>query len=279
MNRHSPRMPRLRPCCWLALVLLLLGLAPPRPALAGAWPQPEDGGFVTMPLAPYYARTQGFDRRGVPNGFGSQRSLEFGPYWEHGLSARWTIGLQPRLTTVWMNEPGNHNTNFGLAELQAFARYNLYLDDRNSVSVQGGVGTPGIAQRASNPSLAEPNATYELRLLYGRGIPIAPRVNAFFDTQIAYRYRSGPAADVLFLKNTLGVRPFEEWVFWVQSITDLGLRNGRGFGADYSAQRLTMSAVWDFTAHSSLEFTLLREMATRHVPRGQGAVLAYWYRY
>lgn len=266
---------------WLAprLVWVLLALAQPCPAQAGAWPQPEDGGFITFPLAPYQARTKGFDRRGEPSGFGSQRSLEFGPYWEHGLSRRWTIGLQPRVTAIWMNEPGNHNSNHGLSEVQAFARYNLYLADRDSVSVQAGVGIPGVSQRADNPSLAEPNATYELRLLYGRGIPIAPGVNGFFDTQIAYRYRSGPAADVLFLKNTLGVRPRDEWAFWVQSITDIGLRNGRGVGADYSAQRLTASAVWDVTAHSSLEFTLLREMATRHVPRGQGGVLAYWYRY
>ena len=262
--------------CRLALVLTLVQ---PRVVLAGAWPQAEDGGFITFPIAPYEARTQGYDRRGAPNGFGTQRSLEFGPYWEHGLSARWTIGMQPRLTAIWMNEPSDRNHNVGLSEVQLFARYNLYLDDRNTISVQGLVGTPGIAERKNNPSLAEPNATYEARLLYGRGIPIAPGINAFFDTQVAYRYRSGPAADVLYLKNTLGIRPFSQWVFWVQSITDLGLRNGRGFGADYSAERLTLSAVWDFTAHSSLEVTLLREMATRHVPRGQGGVLAYWYRY
>ena len=279
MNRHPPRMPRLRPCCWLALVLSVLALAPSRPALAGAWPQPEDGGFVTMPLAPYAARTQGFDRRGVPDGAGHQRSLEFGPYWEHGLTPTWTFGMQPRLTAIWMNEPGSSRHNYGLAETQAFLRYNLWRGDRDTISVQGLVGIPGLAQRKSDPSLAEPNATYEMRLLYGRSLPLAEGINAFIDFQVAYRYRAGAAADVLFLKNTVGIRPFSEWAFWIQSITDLGLRNGRSGGADYSVQRLTLSAVWDFTANSSLEFTLLREMATRHVPRGQGGVIAYWYRY
>ncbi len=274
------RPPRL--ASWFSLACCLVVVAAfalARPAHAGAWPQAEDGGFITFPIAPYQARTQGYDRRGLPNGFGTQRSLEFGPYWEHGLTPRWTVGMQPRLSATWLDEPHNRNHNFGLSEVQAFARYNIYLGDRDTVSVQGLVGIPGVAQRSSNPSMAEPNATYELRLLYGRGIPIAPGINAFFDTQVAYRYRAGPAADVLFLKNTLGIRPFQEWVFWVQSITDLGLRNGRAGGADYSVQRLTASAVWDFTAHSSLELTYLQEVASRHVPRGRGAVLAYWYRY
>ncbi len=278
MNRHSPRMPWLRPCCRLALVLLL-ALAPPRPALAGAWPQPEDGGFVTLPLAPYEARTQGFDRRGVPNGYGTQRALELAPYWEHGLTARWTVGLQPRLTAIWLNEAGNHGRNLGVSEVQAFARYNIHLGDRDAFSIQGQVGSPGLAQRDRNPSLAEPNATYELRLLYGRGIPLAPGVNAFFETQAGYRFRSGPAADVVYLNTTIGIRPVAEWALWVQSITDLGMRNGRGFGADYSVQRINASIAWDVTARSTLALSYIREVAGRHVPLGQGAVLAYWYRY
>jgi hypothetical protein len=262
-------------CCFA--LTLTLGL--PRAAQAGAWPQAEDGGFVTIPIAPYLARTQGYDARGVANGYGTQRSLEVAPYWEHGLAARWTIGLQPRLTATWMNEPSNHKTNFGLAEVQAFARYNLYRDDRNAVSIQGGVGIPGVAQRDRNPSLAETNASYELRLLYGRGIPIAPTVNAFFETQVGYRYRSGPAADVVYLSNTLGIRPYPDWVIWVQSITDLGMRNSRGEGADYSVERLSANIAWDVTPNSTLAIGYTREIVGRHVPLGQGGMLAYWYRY
>ncbi len=268
----------MRALVMLVLVLLMAAVSP-GPARAGAWPQAEGSGFVTVPLSPYAAQTQGYDRRGVPNGYGTQRSLEFSPYWEHGLTQRWTIGLQPRLTATWMNEPANRGHNFGVSEVQAFARYNIHLGDRDSLSVQGIVGTPGIAQRDRNPSLAEPNASYEVRLLYGRGIPLAPRVNAFVETQLGYRYRSGPAADVVYLNTTLGIRPYPDWAIWVQSITDLGMRNGRGFGADYSVQRLSANIAWDVTAHSTLALGYVREVAGRHVPLGQGGVLAYWYRY
>ncbi len=265
---------------WRLPPLALLGwLAAAQPAWAGAWPQPEDGGFIAFPLMPYQARLQGYDRRGLPTANGTQTSLDFSPYWEHGLAPRWTGGLSPRLGAIWLEQNGRQPRNAGLYEGQAFLRYALHVGQNDVLSVQGQVGSPGMAQRPRDPSLAETSPTYEARLLYGRGFGLFAGMNGFVDLQAAYRYRAGAAADVAFASATLGVRPVPDFAVWVQSLTDLGLRNGRAGGSDYAVERLAFTLAWDATPRSSFVLSYMRELAVRHVPMGHGITLAYWHRY
>lgn len=272
----APRLPFRR--AGLAALLLAALLLRPAPARAGAWPQPEDGGQALFAVQPYQARLQGYDRFGRPSGYGWDRRVEGSVYWEHGLSPRWTAGMQPRLQALWMNQGGATLTNQGLAENKMFLRYTLWRGDWDVVAVQGQVSTPGIASQHS-PRLAEPNASYEIRALAGHSFALPRGMSGFIDLQAAYNYRPGPPADEALVNVTAGLRFAPGWLALVQGISTIGMRNAGPGGPDYSIHRILGSVVVDLDERWLLAFGYMREVAGRRVPLGQGAFAALGYKY
>jgi hypothetical protein len=256
---------------------VVLALAP-SPALAGAWPQPEDGGQVVFNALPFQTRLQGYNRAGQPAGTGTDRRLETSIYWEHGVTDRWTVGMQPRLQAIWMHDQSGRSQNFGMAEEKVFSRYTLYRGDWNVFSVQGQIGAPGIAQH-NTPRLAEPNAAYEVRAMYGHAFTLPAGMSGFLDLQAAFNYRPGPPADEMTYKVTGGIRVAPGWLVMGQTVSTIGLRNARGTGPDYSIHRALLSLVVDLAPHWQVEVGYIKELGGRHVALGQGVLGALWYRY
>lgn len=259
----------------LALALAAALLAPAGPARAGAWPAPEDGGGVVMDLLPTYSRVQGYNRYGLPAGRGWDSQLVGSLYWEHGVTERLTMGLQPRLQAEWLRNTGVTRDNYGWAETKVFARYAFYRGDWDAASVQVQVALPGV-ERRSDPRLAERNASYELRLLYGHSVPLGQVATAFGELSGSYEYRAGPNADIAEAKATFGVRPDEDWLIFAQLIGDMGMRNARPGGADYSVLRLRTSAVYTFSGGWGVELGYVHDIASRRLALGKALILGLW---
>ncbi len=257
-----------------------LGLVPLAPARAAPWVQPEGEGIVILQTTPYTASTRGFDTNGRPNGQGRFGRLELAaPYWEHGVTSNWTVGLQPRLQAAWLNEPGNRNRNIGLADASAFARYQLYKGRLDVLSVQALVATPGLDAAGTTPRIGEPNMAAEIRGLYGIGSALPWGMTGFASAEVAFRGRIGNAADEIRIDIGFGLRPTRQWLLMLQSFSNLGLRNNSNGGADYSVSKLQATVAYEFDREWAVALGYMRDVAGRRVPLGQGAVMALWYRY
>jgi hypothetical protein len=267
---------------WLRLlpVLGLLLFAGPCEVLAAAWNQDEGHGILILPLSPYWAPIQGYDSTGRPAGHGNQTRLDMSPYVEYGLSPRWTIGMAPRLQALWMDNNQTRSSNFGVAQADVFARYQVYRGERDVFAVQGTFSTPGFAGGGNNPFIAQPNLAMEARAMYGIGGNLGrPGVTGFTSLEAAYQYWAGTASDQVHLDATFGIRPWPRWMFLGQSFNTISVRNNGPGGPDYNIAKLQFSAVYDMTDRSSVQFGYMREIAGSRVALGQAFLLALWYRF
>lgn len=253
---------------WLALA---------GPALA-QWPQPEGGGQVIIGGGPYWARINGFDNRGNATRSGSLDRIDISPYWEHGVTQRWTVGIAPRLQAVWMDQTSTRSSGFGLAEAAIFARYAVYRGDRDVLAVQGTVFTPGIGS-IRNPFIAEPNASFEARVSYGRGFAMPWNTTGFGAVGLGYRFRAGAPSDEVRFDATVGWRFAPSWSLIGQYFGSVSVRNNSPGGPDFAIHRLQGSVVYDLNARHSVQLGYMREVDGRRVALGQAVLLAWWYRY
>lgn len=271
---------RTAPLHWMRLGTLSLTLS--MAALAGtaqasAWPQPEGGGQVIISGAYNRLNVQGFDNLGRPSGTGTLQQFALQPYWEHGLTQRWTLGFSPRLQAAWMDQGAIRGSGYGLTEAAFFARYALWRGEGQAFSIQGGVFTPGFSSSAM-PRVGERFASTEIRAAYGIGREIGG-LNVFASLQAAYRLRFGSNADEIRLDATVGARPFENWMVFVQSLNTIGMRNGRASGTDFDVYRLGLTVAYQINARNSIMLGYSRDIAGRRVALGDAVTLGWMHNY
>ena len=257
------------------LGLALVMVAPD--AGASPWPQAEGGGQLLTSTTFQHLNVQGYDSQGRPSGRGSLDQLSVSPYWEHGLTQRWTIGIQPRLQASWMDLGASRSNGVGLADAALFARYAVWRDNGMVLSLQGTGVTPGTASTDS-PRIAEMNGSVEGRALFGISRAIRD-INVFVGLEGAYRLRFGSNADEVRLDATLGFRPAERWFVFAQSLNTLGLRNATGTGADYSVYKAAMAVAYTITAQHSIVAAYTRDLGGRNVALGDSYTLGWVYNY
>ncbi len=264
-------------CAAVAITMLLGVVIGPSTARA-QWPQPEGGGQVIVGGGPYWARINGFDNRGNATSNGSLNRLDMTPYWEHGLTQRWTVGLAPRLQATWMDQTSTRSSGFGLSEVAIFARYALYRGERDAVGIQGTVYLPGIGP-IRDPFIAEPHASFEGRITYGRGFDLPWNTSGFASAGLGYRFRAGSPSDEVRFDVTAGWRVAPSVTLVGQYFGTVSVRNNGPGGPDYAIHRLQGSVVYDLNAQHSLQLGYMREVDGRRVALGQAVLLAWWYRY
>ncbi|NDG49154.1 MAG: hypothetical protein EBY30_08935, partial [Rhodospirillales bacterium] len=255
-----------------AMAGLALGFMAMAPAAkAGPWPQAEGGGQLLISTSFQHLNVQGYDTQGRPSGRGSLDQLSVSPYWEHGLTQRWTIGIQPRLQASWMDLGYSRSNGVGLADAALFARYAVWRDNGMVLSLQGTAVTPGTASTDS-PRIAEANGSVEGRALFGISRAIGS-INAFMGLEGAYRLRFGSNADEVRLDATIGFRPADGWFVFAQSLNTLGLRNATGTGANYSAYKASLAVSYSVTPQHSIVAAYTRDLGGRNVALGDSYTL------
>jgi hypothetical protein len=257
-------------CCALA----------PIAARAGAWSEDADHWLVINQFDYYQADVQGYNQQGRPAGHGTYKQFEFSPYIEYGVTPDLTIGSQPRLQYVNLQDgaPGGGSNN-GVVQVNLFARYSIYKWDFDVLSFQAQFDIPGAANHPQ-PQVALTNLESEARLLYGHSFDMLPwSWTAFFDGELAFRYIAGAQASQTRWDMTLGVRPQPDWLVLFQTFFTFGLHNQRGTGADYDLYRLQLSVVKQITDNISLQIGGWHDAGGRNIALGNAIIAAIWFRF
>lgn len=259
----------------LVTVLLLTGAAQ---AHAGAWNQSAGNGIMIDTLSFYRVGVQGYNQFGRAAGRGTYTQEEFAPYVEYGLTNDWTIGAQPRLQAVTQSGLPGTGYSFGLVQINLFARYQLYRDDKNALSVQGQIGGPGTATVRA-PQLAMPSGEYEARLLYGRNFTIGNDIPGYFDAEAAYRLKSDGNADQFRGDVTVGITPYKNWQIMAQSFNTVSVGHAVAGESDYDLYRVELSAVYNVTRAIAVQFGAWHDAGGRNIALGNAGVIALWWRF
>ena|ERR1700733_12325695 len=267
-----------KPELCLTVLAVFLPVLAPAAAYAGAWAQPQGQGQVINTFSYYEVNVQGFNALGRPSGQGEYTQLEYSPYVEYGLTNRWTVGLQPRFQYVTQSGlPGTGRT-LGLVQMNLLARYQVYRDDLNALSIQGQVGIPGAATGIS-PELAQPNAEYEGRVLYGRNFSLPHGWPAFLDVEAGYRLETDGNANQVRGDGTLGFVPSSRWTILAQSFNTISVSQALPGDFNYNLNRVEISAVYGLTKKASIQFGAWRDVAGKNISLGTAGIVALWYQF
>lgn len=263
----------------LRVLLALLLAVMPVAARAGAWPEESQHWLVINQFDYFQAPVQGYDQRGNPSGRGTFKQFEFSPYIEYGVTPEWTVGMQPRFQYADLRAgPTNSGSTTGTAQVNLFARYTLYKWDFDVLSFQAQFDTPGFANH-HNPQVAEPNAEYEARMLYGHSFNLPWKWTGFLDAQLAYRRDAGPPADQIRWDTTLGIRPRPDWLVLVQTFFTFSLHNQTGVGPNYDLYRLQLSVVKQISDSVFLQLGGWHDMGGRNIALGNAVIAAIWFEF
>lgn len=252
--------------CLAAALLLPVG-----PALAGAWPQAA-GTMEVIAGASYSESDSGFDGRvGGPDP--KFRKLEISPLVSWGLDGATTLGFQPSWQSLKAdNAGGGSDKGAGLADAEFAIRRTLWQEGADIVAVQPLIRVPLGYDRGDQPPLGSGRVDAEMRALYGHGFD-----GGFFDAQVGYRTRGGPAADEMRLDLSLGWRPDADWLLLAQSFNAVSVGTpGAGYG-DVRRYKAQLSAVRRLTDDVSLQVGLSKAIGGRNAGGERMALVALWW--
>ncbi len=273
----------------ICLVLLPTG------AIAAAWTLPEDLAQHIVTYR-YYSTDQFFDARGKKQDKrGHYRKHEAQYYGEYGVTDRITTGLSliasrekdiPRIDAFDLNNASSAETISisGLTRSDVFARYQLYRDNRNALSVQGTVTMPALYTEELPNTIVKDDWAGEIALSAGRNFAWLGQYH-FVDLQAGYRYRRGILGNQINMQATLGLRPYADWLVLAQWRQTAAVG-----GINYAATTITGQNDHDLTvaqlslAHNiheqvTLEVGGFSHIDGRNTGAGGGGMVSVWLRF
>lgn len=257
----------IKPAACLTTALLLSAA----PAFAGAWPQ-KRGTVEVIAGAAYSESDSGFDGRvgGTDPKF---RKLEVAPLISWGVDGDTTISFQPSWQHLKAdNAAGGSDKGSGLADAEFALRRTIWQDGADILALQPLVRVPLGYDKGDQPPLGSGKVDAEMRALYGHGFD-----GGFFDGQLAYRTRGGPAADELRLDLTVGLRPDTDWLLLAQSFNAVSVGTpGAGYG-DVRRYKVQLSAVRRLTEDLGLQFGVSKAIGGRNAGGERMALVALWW--
>ncbi|MFG1203925.1 hypothetical protein V5F29_16175 [Xanthobacter aminoxidans] len=260
------------------MLIALILLAVPAPALAGAWTQEEGHGQVILQSSAAYSATE----------FGPSYDLYASrPYdkvevtlvFEYGATDWLTLIAAPQFLYVSFGEP-SPSSYTGPGYQDVGARMRLWRDEASVVSAQVVGRFPGTGNSQSAAAVGYEDPELDLRLLYGLSFTMFGKA-AFLDVQLAQRMRFGPPPDELHLDVTLGWRVAERWQLLAQSFNVISEGAGTGpyFGDSYEYYKLQLGAAYDLSAAVTVQLSVVSTVFARNAPQENGVVLAAYYRF
>jgi protein XagA len=270
------------------LLTVVLGCALPARVHAGAWTLEASTGQLILATTYYHADdlfTRGSNRRPFPND-GEFSKVELNPYLEYGLLNDLTLVSDFFLRYLESSDRSGSDTNFGFADPEIGLRYRLSPPDWTTVwSVQGLVKLP-VSSSSDRPALSNKQTDLEARLLVGRGFSLGSG-SAFWNVELAYRYRNGGPADEIRLDGTFGYYPAPKWLLMAQFFGIQGLRNAASTSAgsnptiqpDYDLYKGQVSVVYQLTPAVRAQIGYARDLYGRNTGAGNAVVAALWFKF
>ena len=240
-------------------------------ALASAW-NIDDNRVLIISRADYFtADLAPTSIMGTPVA-GRFRRIESNTYAEFGLTKDITIGGKIFYGTSWLTRGTDTTTATGISELEGFAQYQVFRNDRHAGAIKVTGGIPSTLGSGAQPSLESNGAEGEIAALYGRTISYAP-IKIFAATEIGYRKRFSDPADQARLLTTIGIEAHKKFLILFDTFSIKSLGNERPGGADFDIVKIQPSLLWRVSKRLSIQAGVSEEIAGRNIDLGRTVFL------
>jgi hypothetical protein len=259
-------------------IALCVGLVivPASPVFAGAWTMPEGEGQVLI-TGSLSDAGESFDRGGSTQSIPHYKKFELQGLIEYGVTDRFTLVAIPGLQHVDIDGPaGGQRTGLGYSEFGG--RYRFMQGDSWVLSGQTTLRVPGTFETANPAAVGYTDPETDTRILLGRSFS-AGAWPAFFDLQLAQRFRAGDPPDEFRADVTFGLRPVPQWLLLAQSFNVFSEgAGGPGFDS-YRYHKLQLSAVYEITPAWAVQFGGFTTFAGRNALQENGVILGARYKF
>lgn len=249
----------------LILMVVMAGL-PAKAAWASAWSMSKGEGQAIIKLEAIKAE-RAYDAYGQDYDLlDGRRDGVASLLVEYGLTERLTLQAKGD----WQSGRDGMERFEGRGPVEIGARWRLYQDDRNVVSVYGGYSQAGETRNAGYAEPGQGERDFEYRLLAGRG-----GERLFVEVQVARRLRQG-LPDESRLDLTLGYHATPNWTLMGQIYSGVTDANEDGYRAQWVVS--DFSAIRHFGDWSG-QLAWRHTLTGRSTPISKGPVLAIWRRF
>ena len=196
---------------------------------------------------------------------------------EYGATNWLTLMLLPQLQHIDIASPIDaQRTGVGYTEFGGRAR--LYEANSWIFSAQTTVRVAGTTASANPAAIGYTDTQIDVRGLLGRTFTVGAWP-AFFDMQVAQRFRGGGAPDEFRADFTLGVRPSPNWMFLSQSFNVISEGAGTWGFPSYDYFKFQLSAVYQVTPAVGLQLGGFTAYMGRNALQENGVVLGAWFKF
>jgi len=245
-------------------------------ALAGAWTLDAGTGQVVVTGA-WSSSDQIFDASRNLQSIPRYDKFELTGLIEYGATNWLTLMLLPQLQHIDIASPIDaQRTGLGYTEFGGRAK----LYDWNSwvLSAQTTVRMPGTTDSTNPAAIGYTDTQVDVRGLLGHSFVVGTWP-AFFDMQVAQRFRTGGAPDELHGDFTFGIRPSPKWMFLAQSFNVVSEGAGTWGYPSYDYFKFQVSAVYQVTPAMSLQLGGFTAYTGRNALQENGIVVGSWFKF
>lgn len=258
--------------------LLGLGLVvSPTMALAGAWTL-DAGTGQALVTGTFSRADQAFDGNGNVLRTPRYDKFELQGWFEYGVTDRFTAIVAPQMQHVDIAPPFEASrTGLGYTELGG--RYLLFSGTSWVFSAQTTVRIPGTFDKANPAAIGYTDPEIDMRALFGYSFQIGGWP-AFFNLELAQRFRTGDPPDEFRADVTLGLRPAERWLILAQSFNVISEGGGQGvFSPSYSYYKLQLSVAYELTKRWAVQAGAYTTVAGTNALQENALLLGVWYKF
>lgn len=257
--------------------LLGLGLVvSPTVAFAGAWTLDAGTGQATV-TGTFSRADQSFDGNGNVLRTPRYDKFELQGWVEYGVTDRLTAIVAPQLQHVDVAPPFEASRT-GLGYTEFGGRYLLFGGTSWVFSTQTTLRVPGTTDKTNVAAIGYTDPEIDVRALFGYSFQVGGWP-AFFDLQLAQRFRTGDPPDEFRADVTLGLRPAARWLILMQSFNVISEGAGEGFFPSYNYHKLQLSLVYELTQHWAVQLGGYSTIAGRNALQENALVLGAWYKF
>ena len=138
---------------------------------------------------------------------------------------------------------------------------------------------PGTTDTANPAAIGYTDFEADFRALLGHNFEVADRP-AFFDFELAERWRTDGYPSEFRFEGTLGVKVYPRWMLLAQSFNVVSEGPGISiFGGSYEYYKFELSAVYTLADNWWLQFGGVSTYAGRNALQENGVVLGVWHQF
>jgi hypothetical protein len=196
---------------------------------------------------------------------------------EYGATDWLTLMLAPSLQHIDIAGPLASERS-GLGYTEAGGRARLWQSQSWVFSAQTVLRVPGTFDDSNLAAIGYTDTQVDVRGLAGYSFSMGAWP-AFFDAQLAQRFRSRGAPNEFRADLTLGFQPIDRWRILVQSFNVISEDAGSWGYPQYAYYKAQVSAVFSVTQALALQVGGFTTYAGHNAIQENGLILAGWYKF